>query len=170
MIIVPFKNRPAQTIQDSSNPYTVPVGRYARAVVTLRAEAYITGLSQSSGIRTNNASNVYSDCQNKSVEIWLNEGDVLSKSTSTFTGDLLEVTFFVSASNGDVKFDSGSSTATASVLLNRGAGATTYSSVVSSLSGYYSAVSVAGGSDNGDFEVSGSAAVNWHIEEYYKLT
>lgn len=72
-----FNFQPVNTTGGANTNYTVPTNRYARVVVTLDGDTYISS--------TNSATTVYGlSISNKccTMELWLKSGDVLSFSNS----------------------------------------------------------------------------------------
>lgn len=147
MSFLPFNHQPTATVQDSSTAYTVPTNTYARAIVTLSVDARLS----TGGSSRADAASISSNSDSAVIEIWLNEGDSISKSTTAASGTIASCN---NSSNG------GAQASVASVSVNTGSGATIVSQIRANVSGLISS----GGTMT--LTATGSSVVNWHIEEY----
>lgn len=147
--IFPFDFSPVNTVGNSSS-YTVPSGKYAKATITLDVSAYVSNIT--GGAVGAYDTSINNDSNSATIEVWLDEGDALTKTTSVASGT------DTASSSPFVSFLSDKSTATVNVN----------GSSIAEVNA--SATGTAASNSTTSVTISGDANVRWFIQEYNKLT
>lgn len=153
IVHIPFNFAPV-SIQSGSGTYTVPSGKYARVEISATAKAFLDSISfASNSVLFMSTSGGHAE---KSIELWLKSGDVITTSASLASGSLQTV------SSGGFDYDQDKFTTTLTILVNGVA----FAKVSATLS---AAVGVDTSADL-TFPISGSTEYNYIASEYNNIS